>query len=41
MTTPVLQIRDLKVTFTTPLGPLVAVRGIDLDVNAGDVGRGR
>ncbi len=33
MTTPVLQIRDLKVTFTTPLGPLVAVRGIDLDVH--------
>jgi len=37
MTTPVLQIRDLKVTFTTPLGPLVAVRGIDLDVNAGEM----
>ena len=37
MTTPVLQIRDLKVTFTTPLGPLVAVRGIDLDVRAGEM----
>jgi oligopeptide/dipeptide ABC transporter ATP-binding protein len=37
MTTPVLQIRDLKVTFTTPLGPLVAVRGIDLDVYAGEM----
>lgn len=37
MTTPVLQIRDLKVTFTTPLGPLVAVRGIDLDVKAGEM----
>ena len=37
MTTPVLQIRDLKVTFTTPMGPLVAVRGIDLDVNAGEM----
>ncbi|MGA0131147.1 MAG: ABC transporter ATP-binding protein [Ilumatobacteraceae bacterium] len=37
MTTPVLQIRDLKVTFTTPLGPLVAVRGIDLDVHPGEM----
>jgi peptide/nickel transport system ATP-binding protein len=37
MTTPVLQIRDLKVTFATPLGPLVAVRGIDLDVKAGEM----
>lgn len=37
MTTPVLQIRDLKVSFTTPLGPLVAVRGIDLDVKAGEM----
>ncbi len=37
MTTPVLQIRDLKVTFTTPLGSLVAVRGIDLDVKAGEM----
>lgn len=37
MSTPVLQIRDLKVTFATPLGPLVAVRGIDLDVNAGEM----
>jgi oligopeptide/dipeptide ABC transporter ATP-binding protein len=27
----------LKVTFTTPLGPLVAVRGIDLDVKAGEM----
>ena len=37
MSTPVLQIRDLKVTFATPLGPWVAVRGIDLDVNAGEM----
>lgn len=37
MATPVLQIRDLKVTFTTPLGALVAVRGIDIDVNAGEM----
>ena len=37
MTTPVLQIRDLKVTFSTPLGPLVAVRGIDLDVHPGEM----
>jgi oligopeptide/dipeptide ABC transporter ATP-binding protein len=37
MTAPVLQIRDLKVTFSTPLGPLVAVRGIDLDVHPGEM----
>ena len=37
MATPVLQIRDLKVTFSTPLGPLVAVRGIDLDVHPGEM----
>nr|MBU6202782.1 ABC transporter ATP-binding protein [Acidobacteriota bacterium] len=37
MASPVLQIRDLKVTFSTPLGPLVAVRGIDLDVSAGEM----
>ena len=37
MSSPVLQVRDLKVTFSTPLGPLVAVRGIDLDVNAGEI----
>lgn len=37
MSSPVLQVRDLKVTFSTPLGPLVAVRGIDLDVSAGEM----
>ena len=29
----VLSIRDLRVTFDTPLGPLEAVRGVDLDVH--------
>ncbi|MFZ9765731.1 MAG: ABC transporter ATP-binding protein [Ilumatobacteraceae bacterium] len=28
----VLEVRDLRVTFNTPLGPLAAVRGVDLDV---------
>ena len=37
MSAPVLEIRDLTVTFTTPLGPLAAVRGIDLDVHAGEM----
>ena len=33
----VLSIRDLRVTFDTPLGPLEAVRGVDLDVHAGEM----
>ena len=33
----VLEVRDLRVTFNTPLGPLVAVRGIDLDVYSGEM----
>lgn len=33
----VLSIRDLRVTFDTPLGPLEAVRGVDLDVSAGEM----
>jgi len=33
----VLSIRDLRVTFETPLGPLEAVRGVDLDVHAGEM----
>jgi oligopeptide/dipeptide ABC transporter ATP-binding protein len=37
MSAPVLEIRDLTVTFATPLGPLSAVRGIDLDVHAGEM----
>ncbi|MFM7898180.1 MAG: ABC transporter ATP-binding protein, partial [Actinomycetota bacterium] len=37
MSASVLEIRDLTVTFTTPLGPLAAVRGIDLDVRAGEM----
>ena len=37
MSASVLEIRDLTVTFATPLGPLSAVRGIDLDVHAGEM----
>ena len=37
MSESILQIRDLTVTFATPLGPLVAVRGVDLDVGAGEL----
>lgn len=37
MSDSVLQIRDLTVTFNTALGPLTAVRGIDLDVRAGEM----
>ena len=37
MTEKVLEIRDLHVTFDTPAGPLEAVRGIDLDVSAGEL----
>jgi len=33
----VIEIRDLRVTFHTPLGPLSAVRGVDLDVHAGEM----
>jgi len=33
----VLSIRDLRVTFETPLGALEAVRGVDLDVHAGEM----
>jgi oligopeptide/dipeptide ABC transporter ATP-binding protein len=34
---PVLQIRDLDVTFPTEDGPVHAVRGLDLDLRAGEV----
>ena len=37
MTEKVLEIRDLRVTFETPSGPLEAVRGVDLDVSAGEL----
>ena len=33
---PILSLRDLRVTFSTPAGPARAVRGIDLDVRAGE-----
>lgn len=37
MSSPVLRIRDLAVTFDTPMGPLQAVRGVDLDVDVGEL----
>lgn len=37
MAEKVLEIRDLHVTFDTPSGPLEAVRGVDLDVSAGEL----
>jgi len=36
MTEPLLSVRDLHVTFATPFGPVPAVRGLDLDVFAGE-----
>lgn len=33
---PVLRIRDLRVTFDTPAGPLRALGGVDLDLHAGE-----
>ena len=32
---PLLRIRDLRITFDTPAGPLRAVGGIDLDLDPG------
>ena len=32
----ILAVRDLKVTFTTPDGDVQAVKGIDLDIKAGE-----
>ncbi|HZU15791.1 MAG TPA: ABC transporter ATP-binding protein [Candidatus Dormibacteraeota bacterium] len=37
MSAPLLQVRDLRVTFSTPDGPLQAVRGVDLDLLPGTV----
>jgi len=37
MSDSVLSIRNLRVTFDTPMGPLEAVRGVDLDVHAGEM----
>ncbi len=34
---PVVEIRDLNVTFKTEDGPVYAVRGVDMDVRAGEV----
>ncbi|MBW9094247.1 ABC transporter ATP-binding protein [Microbacterium jejuense] len=36
-TAPLLSIRDLRVTFRTDDGPVEAVKGIDLDIRAGEV----
>ena len=33
---PILSVRDLKVSFTTPDGDVNAVKGIDLDVRPGE-----
>jgi oligopeptide/dipeptide ABC transporter ATP-binding protein len=37
MSEPVLQLRDFRVTFPTMLGDVQAVRGVDLDVAAGEM----
>jgi len=37
MSAPILQVRDLQVTFHTPNGPLIAVRGTDMDVYPGEM----
>ncbi|HZV50853.1 MAG TPA: ABC transporter ATP-binding protein [Candidatus Dormibacteraeota bacterium] len=37
MSAALLQVRDLRVTFSTPDGPLQAVRGVDFDLPAGTV----
>ena len=37
MTAPLLELRDLRVTFTTPRGPVHAVDGIDFSLDAGEV----
>ena len=33
---PILQLRDLNVTFSSPIGPIPAVRGVSLDVHPGE-----
>ncbi|MEY2733918.1 MAG: hypothetical protein RL340_977, partial [Gemmatimonadota bacterium] len=34
--TPILSLRDVAISFDTARGPLQAVRGVDLDVPAGE-----
>ncbi len=36
MSTPILQVRDLKVEYTTPAGPAEAVNGVSFDLAAGE-----
>ena len=36
MSTPILQVADLDVQFTTPDGPVHAVRKLSFDVSAGE-----
>ncbi len=37
MTQPLVQARDLRITFDTPAGPLRAVNGVDLDIQPGEI----
>lgn len=37
MTSPILELSDLRVTFQTPTGPVYAVRGVDLSLERGEI----
>ena len=37
MSEPVLELKDLAVSFRTPKGEVEAVRGVDLTVNEGEI----